>query len=62
MQNALLYFNKSISEFRDPAIVKRTTDIQKQIKEAEARAYINPEMALEEKDKGNKLFKEGKVY
>ena len=32
---------------------------EKQKKEAEAKAYLNPDIANEHKDKGNALFKEG---
>ncbi|XP_067942750.1 stress-induced-phosphoprotein 1-like [Watersipora subatra] len=59
LDNALLYYNKSLSECRDPAVVKKAQELQKMIKEKEERAYENPEMALEEKQKGNKLFTEG---
>ena len=61
MQNALNFLNKSISENRDPAVVKKVIEVQKTIKVREASAYINPELALEEKQKGNKFFTEGMV-
>lgn len=35
--------------------------IQKLIKEKELKSLLNPEIALEEKQKGNKLFTEGEV-
>lgn len=35
--------------------------VQRKIKDAEAKAYIDPEMALQEKQKGNKLFTEGMI-
>lgn len=34
--------------------------LDKELKEEEAKAYLNPEIAREEKDKGNALFKDGK--
>ena len=61
LQNALNFLNKSISENRDPAVVKKVIEVQKTIKAREASAYINPELALEEKQKGNKFFTEGMV-
>lgn len=56
---ALVYYNKSLSEFRDPAILSKKNDIQKIVKEMERKAYINPELAVEEKNKGNACFKSG---
>lgn len=59
LKQAHLYFNKSLSEHRDSAIVKKANDIDKKIKEAERLAYINPEIAEEEKKKGNEAFAKG---
>ncbi|XP_062611642.1 stress-induced-phosphoprotein 1-like [Saccostrea cucullata] len=59
-ENALRYFNKSISEYRTPEISKLIVEIEKRMKDKERLAYINPEISLEEKNKGNKLFQEGK--
>lgn len=59
LKNALNFLNKSISENRDAAVVKKVFEVQKKIKELEAKAMVNPEKALEEKQKGNKLFTEG---
>jgi len=60
LQESLNYYNKSLSEHRNPDIVKKVQEIQKSIKEKERLAYINPELALAEKEKGNAAFKEGK--
>jgi len=57
--NALLYYNKSLSESRDPVIVKKVNELEKEIKEQKRKEYINPEIAIEEKNKGNEAFKKG---
>ena len=58
--NAIKYFDKSITEFRNMDVVKRKKAAEEKLKEQERLAYINPEVALEEKESGNKLFLEGK--
>jgi len=57
--NAIYYFNKSLSESRDPAIVTRVNELEKELKDAKRREYIDPEKALEEKQKGNENFQKG---
>jgi stress-induced-phosphoprotein 1 len=56
---AILYFDKSLSEFRDPAIVTKRGEVEKIFKEKQRLAYLNPEKAEEEKQKGNEFFKNG---
>lgn len=57
--NALVFFNKSVSEFRDPAVLKKQKEVETLLKEQERLAYINPELSQQEKDKGNDFFKKG---
>jgi len=57
--NALLYFNKSLSEYRDSTLVKKVNELDKEIKELRRQEYINPEISIEEKNKGNEAFKKG---
>uniref|UniRef100_A0A8R1E040 TPR_REGION domain-containing protein n=1 Tax=Caenorhabditis japonica TaxID=281687 RepID=A0A8R1E040_CAEJA len=59
LTEAINWFQRSLSEFRDPELVKKVKELEKQQKEAERLAYINPELAQEEKNKGNELFKKG---
>ncbi|CAJ0960865.1 unnamed protein product, partial [Mesorhabditis belari] len=59
LKEALLWFQKSLSEHRDQELVKKAKTLEAQIKEAEKLAYLNPEMAEEEKQKGNEYFKKG---
>jgi len=58
-QEALKFYHKSLSEFRDPAIVKEVQKLEKQVKEDAAKAYLDPEKAEEERQKGNEAFKNG---
>lgn len=59
-KEAVLHFNKSLSEHRTPEITKKVNEVMKILKEEEKKAYINPEIGAQEKEKGNLAFKEGK--
>lgn len=58
-RNAKIYFEKSMSEHRTPEINALIAEMGKIIREDERKAYIDPEKAEEEKEKGNELFKNG---
>lgn len=57
--SAKTYYEKSMSEHRTPEIKTLLSEIEKIIKEAERKAYIDPVKAEEEKELGNELFKKG---
>jgi len=59
LKEALQYFDKSVSEFRDPQVLKVRQELEKKVKEADRQAYINPEMAMDEKNKGNEAYQKG---
>ncbi|VDM66765.1 unnamed protein product, partial [Strongylus vulgaris] len=61
-KEALNWFEKSISEHRDPEVVKKARELEKEIKEKERLAYINPELAQQEKNLGNELFKASSLF
>ncbi|XP_053959110.1 stress-induced-phosphoprotein 1 [Anastrepha ludens] len=58
-KKAKVYFEKAMSEHRTPEIKTSLSEVEAKIKEEERRAYINPELAEDEKEKGNELFKKG---
>lgn len=62
LDEAIEYLDKSILNIRDRKVVRLLSDIKSQKKKQDAEAYINPEIALEQKAKGNKLFKEGQFF
>ncbi|CAF2386234.1 unnamed protein product [Rotaria sp. Silwood2] len=55
-EDAIKYFNHSLSEHRNPDILKRKQEIEKIFKEQETLAYVDPEVAEQEKTKGNEFF------
>lgn len=59
LETALTFFNKSLSEFRDPAIIKKQKETETAWKEKQRLLYVNPEISLEEKKKGNDFFQKG---
>lgn len=58
-KNARTYFEKSLSEHRTPEVKTLLSDVEAIIKEDDRRAFIDPEKAEEEKEKGNEFFKKG---
>jgi stress-induced-phosphoprotein 1 len=58
-KSARTYYEKSLSEHRTPEVKTMLSDVEKVIKEEERRAFIDPEKAEEEKEKGNEFFKKG---
>merc|ERR1711942_418861 len=58
-QEALKFYQKSLSEHRDPAIVKKVQQIEKTLKDEKEKAYIDPARAEEERQRGNEAFTKG---
>lgn len=59
LKNAVKFYNTSLSEHRNPEILKKKLQIEKELKDLELKAYINPEEAEKEKNLGNEGYKKG---
>ena len=59
LKKALKFYDHSLSEHRNPEILKKKNAIEKELKDQEMQAYINPEEAEKEKNLGNEAFKKG---
>jgi stress-induced-phosphoprotein 1 len=58
-RKAIKYYDHSLSEHRNPDILKKKNAIEKEMKEQEMLAYVNPEEAEKEKNLGNEAYKGG---
>ena len=58
-EKAKYCFEKSLTEHRTPETRARLSEVEKLIQEEKKKAYINPEVSLEEKTKGNECFQKG---
>lgn len=54
---AIEAFNKAQTEHRNPDTLKRLNDAERAKKDLEQKEYFNPEIADEEREKGNEFFK-----
>lgn len=59
LDQAILWYGKSIAEYRDQNVVKKIKKLEKQGKEEKRRAYFNDDKFLENKNLGNEAFKKG---
>jgi len=60
LEGALEEFNNAQVEHRDKATERLVKNLEMDIKKKKREAYIDPAKALEEKEKGNVKFREGK--
>jgi len=57
--SAIKYLEKSLAEHRTPDILDKLRQIEKEKADADRKAYIDPTISAEEREKGNSLFKAG---
>jgi stress-induced-phosphoprotein 1 len=54
---SMIWFNKSLAEFRDKTIMEKVKKMKKKAEEAKRRSYFSEEKFLESKGLGNECFK-----
>lgn len=57
---AIETYHKALTEHRNPETLKKLNDAEKAKKELEQQEYFDPQVADEEREKGNQFFKEQK--
>ncbi|CAG8568070.1 8265_t:CDS:10, partial [Acaulospora morrowiae] len=57
LDEAIKFYNKSLTEHRTPDILSRLNETQKMKTKLEKEAYHNPELSDQAREKGNELFK-----
>ena len=60
LEDAILIFNKSLTEHRNPDTLKKLNDAEKTLKERKELEYINMDKSNEEKELGGQAFKDMK--
>jgi stress-induced-phosphoprotein 1 len=58
-EESIKWYDKSLAEHRNQEVVRKKESAAEKLKEEKAKAYIDPEKSLEEKEKGNAAFKKG---
>lgn len=59
LENAVKYFDKSLTEFRTPEVLNKLRATQREIKQRDAQAYIDPAKAEEARLEGKEYFTKG---
>jgi len=59
-EDAIKAYKESLTEHRTPETLEKLNNLEKLRKDKEEKAYLSKEKSLEEKEIGNKFFKEGK--
>lgn len=60
LRAAIAAYNKAQMEQFDKAIERKVKNLELDLRKSEKEAYVNPELALEAKERGNTAFREGK--
>jgi len=60
LEDAMFWYNKSVSEFRDKPILMKIKKLEQTKKEQVRKAYFDEDKFLEAKKNGNEAFKAGK--
>jgi len=58
-ESAMIWYNKSLAEFRDKVIMEKVKKMKKKADEAKRKAYFDNEKFMEAKGLGNDCFKKG---
>jgi stress-induced-phosphoprotein 1 len=60
LDKAVEYYKKAMLEQKDAHLKKRVTKLEAYMAKEKDKTYLDPEKAIEHKDKGNQFYKEGK--